>query len=158
MRPSCFIRVTLFVLTMALPFATSSVLAQAGIINVGLASGDNVGFTRDQILEGDLVAFRVHESREDNVDLNGDGDASDLVLHIYDANANTTTNLGLDADHFDLHGNLVAFRVHEGRQGNTDLNGDGDTAASVLHVYDVATEAIINLGLDAFFTPFIQNF
>ena len=49
----------------------------------------------------------------------------------------TATNVGLDASlGFRLDGNLVAFGVFESNQGNTDLNGDGDTNDTVLHVFD----------------------
>jgi hypothetical protein len=46
------------------------------------------------------------------------------------------TNLGLNAVDIQLDGNLGAFLVDEQQQGNTDLNGDGDTWDAVLHVYD----------------------
>jgi hypothetical protein len=51
------------------------------------------------------------------------------------------TNLGLDFPYgrLQLEGSLAAFSVEESRQGNTDLNGDGDVWDHVLHVYDAST-------------------
>ena len=49
--------------------------------------------------------------------------------------------------------NLVAFSVPEYSQGNTDLNGDGDTGNpndddKILHIYDHSTGETTNLRLD----------
>src|SRR5262249_25653334 len=97
--------------------------------NLGLASG----FTMQ--VSGNLVAFLVGEPGQGNRDLNGDGDASDPVPHVYDAATGTTTNLRLAAQDFQVGDNLVASRVMEPGQGNTDLNGDGDKSDFVFHTY-----------------------
>jgi hypothetical protein len=47
---------------------------------------------RQQLQPG--VPFRVSEILQGNRDLNGDGGARDQVMHLCDANTNTTTNLG----------------------------------------------------------------
>jgi hypothetical protein len=85
------------------------------------------------VIDGDLVVFSALESGE-NRDLNGDGDTDDPVLHFYDALEDRVGNLRkADFEEF-LDEHLVAFNVSEGLQGFTDLNGDGDTGDSVLHV------------------------
>ena len=77
------------------------------------------------------------ESAQGGTDLNGDGDATDFVVHVFNASNRQTTNLGLAATSGSLQGDgqLLGFRVRETEQGNTDLNGDGDTNDDVLHVF-----------------------
>jgi len=114
--------------------------------NVGLAAQFGL------LLDGNTLAFTVRESDEDNTDLNNDGDTIDRgVLHVYNVATDKTTNLELALDLSevspDLLGNLIAFSVHEFRQGSTDLNGDGDAFDHVLHVYDVSGDTTTNLEL-----------
>jgi hypothetical protein len=93
-----------------------------------------------------LVAFTVPETLlgPGGTDLNGDGDTSDVVLHVYDPVTHVTTNLGLAAStDLVISGKTVAFRVSEAEQ-NQDLNGDGDLLDSVLFVYDGVTHTTIN--------------
>ena len=91
-------------------FVGTAGLSSAGADNVGLDAF--FGFQ----LDGNRVAFRVSESRQGATDLNGDGDALDFVLHVYDAVADATVNVGLDAaGDFQLDGNRVAFSVSEFR-------------------------------------------
>jgi hypothetical protein len=58
------------------------------------------------------------------------------------------TNLGLDAssssypDWLQNEGDLLAFRVWESHQGNTDLNGDGDVTDAVVHVADLSVTLV----------------
>jgi hypothetical protein len=94
------------------------------------------------------LAFLVTEEEHGGRDRNGDGDASDFVVHIWEAGAGTRNlelaSLGLVA----LDSAVVAFRVFEDAQGGTDLNGDGDDDDAALHVWDPATGAR-NLGISA---------
>ncbi len=100
-------------------------------------------------VSGNLVAFNVNELKQNNTDLNGDGDASDSVLHVYNASTDITTNLGLyGLGNPSVSGNLVAFSVLEYSQNYTDLNDDGDAFDRVIHVYDASTDIVTNLGLD----------
>ena len=73
------------------------------------------------------------------------------VLHIYDANTGTTTNLGLAGQTSGWMGSeSYVFGVSEAAQGGVDLNGDGDAADRyVLHLYDVNTQRVTNLGISA---------
>ena len=81
-------------------------------------------------------------------DLNGDGDTSDSVLQKVDMNGNIT-NTGVSARELVVSGDRVAFRVREGSQGSTDLNGDGDIADHAMGVYDVESEILTILPYDA---------
>jgi len=90
-----------------------------------------------------FVAFVVPEFAQFNTDLNGDADAFDNVVHVYDGT--TTTNLMLQGERLSVSNSFVAFGVFEGFQGNADLNGDADAIDLVVHAYNgVAT---MNLGL-----------
>ena len=111
------------------------------------------------------MAFITPEAAQGHQDLNGDGDTTDRVLQVYDADAGTLL-VGQGAavrpqaaEDFVVGGEpgreLVAFRTRECAQhgsvvsakcpgGGTDLNGDGDADDGVLQVYDRETGQIIN--------------
>jgi hypothetical protein len=95
------------------------------------------------------LAFAVDEDSQGGTDLNNDGDIFDLVLHVFDVKTGTTTRVGLASNVFALGKQWIAFAVDEDSQGSTDFNGDGDAADFVLHVYDLETGMITNVGLDA---------
>jgi len=44
----------------------------------------------------------------------------------------------LDAEHYEVAGNLIGIATRESAQGNVDQNGDGDTADTTLNVYDTS--------------------
>ena len=97
-----------------------------------------------------IVAFLVGEFAQSNADLNGDGDAGDDVLHVYDAAAGAIINtrlavahdVGRDVSSFTypvmpvIAGDGIALLVGEVEQGGTDLNLDGDAEDDVLHVVE----------------------
>ncbi len=112
------------------------------VTNVGVASVAWGGWPQAQ---GRRAWFVVYETDHGNTDLNGDGDAFDLVLHGYDVDTSTLVNLGLAVDSFQADGDLVAFLVPEGSQ-NADLNSDGDVSDKVLHVRDAQLGFTRNLG------------
>ncbi|MDX1375460.1 MAG: hypothetical protein R3357_07865 [Burkholderiales bacterium] len=96
---------------------------------------------------GTLVAFRASESANGNSDFNGDGDAGDSVLHLHDAASGTTSNLRFAiASPLDMDERLIVAQVSEAQQGNTDLNGDGDAADQILHAFKTADGSAVNLG------------
>ncbi len=137
-------------------FDASAPLTMLNPLNVGLA-------TTPLVMDGNLVAFMVSESAQGAMDLNGDTDATDVVLHVFDISTSTPTNVGLAAlNNFDIDGNLVAFSVIESRQGvvGTDLNGDGDKLDTVLHVFDASKLLTMlnpfNVGLDTI-TAFVDG-
>ena len=110
-----------------------------------------------------IIAFLVGELAQSETDLNGDGDASDDVLHVYDAAAgaiiNTrlaaALNVGRDVSSYIfpvmpvVAGDGIAFLVGEVEQGGTDLNLDGDAGDDVLHVIEPRAHEILNLQLAA---------
>ncbi len=131
--------------------------ATSGIItNIGLQTSGILVF-RDEVL-----AMAVREADQGSTDLNGDGDVLDDVIHIYHAASNVTTNLSLgprrigfiDAVH---GGRLISFGIHESVQGDTDLNGDGDSVDVVVHVYDTHSGTVTNIGLSAIIHPVSGN-
>jgi hypothetical protein len=86
-------------------------------------------------------------------DLNGDGDAGDRVLHVWDP-ATTPVNTQRAAEEFVCSDRIVAFRTREtaqcpGGAGCTSgLNGpfDTDTTDFVLGIWDLMTDALSNPG------------
>ena len=110
--------------------------------NTGLASIASLQFCRLGIsADSGIVVFRVSEGRQGATDLNGDGDTSDNVLHIFDSNTPTSsptiTNTGLAIAGLTTDSGIVAFGVSESRQDATDLNGDGDALDNVLHIANI---------------------
>jgi hypothetical protein len=93
------------------------------------------------------VALLSSESQEER-DLNGDGDANDYVLHAHDRVTGMLANRGLAAmvpGPFELEGRIVALALSEG--GVADWNRDGDRTDAVVHLVDLSSGAIRNLGL-----------
>jgi hypothetical protein len=111
------------------------------VINLGLA-------TQGVRVAGRFVALLVSEADE-GADLNGDSDSSDWVIHLYDGDTGTTTNLALAINGWVIGERLAAIAVSESMQGAVDLNGDGDFSDRVLHVFDRTTGTITNTFLDS---------
>lgn len=103
-------------------------------------------------------------------DLNGDGDAEDVVFSIRDEAAGTL--FGTQLAHWDrnrtlfyplpggVYDDLIAFSVWENAQGGIDLNGDGGLGDDVLHFYNPASQSVINTavpGLSAGIEPWNQK-
>jgi hypothetical protein len=105
----------------------------------------------------------VSEAAQGGLDLNGDGDAEDLVAHLFDSRSRGLVNTGLAVSYRRsvrgevvvdwpvCSGELAAFPVDEEAQG-ADLNGDGDQLDRLAFVAERASGAIVNLGL-AYGTP-----
>ncbi|MHC4939607.1 MAG: hypothetical protein ACYTHK_11605 [Planctomycetota bacterium] len=104
----------------------------------------------DLAVIGRVAVVGVSEP-EAGQDLNGDGDTDDLVAHQVDVDSLASLNLGI-AIRGRVHASdsQFAFLSLEADQGG-DLNGDGDGADAVWHVYDPATALSatnpLNLGL-----------
>jgi hypothetical protein len=102
------------------------------------------------------LAALVSEAGQGGVDLNGDGDSADLVVevnwlrrrpgHRLEPIAERWINVAQAADALDISGTVVAFLTPEAAQGDTDLNGDGDTADRVVQIFDTATGTLTNIG------------
>jgi hypothetical protein len=102
----------------------------------------NVGQAADAVdVAGGIVAFLTPEAAQGGQDLNGDGDATDRVLQVYDADAQRLLMGGPGAptraqaaDDFVLGPQgLVAFRAREAASGH-----------DVLEVFDPATGLLCN--------------
>lgn len=109
----------------------------------------NLGIAADAVaIDGTVVVFSVPESQQGMTDLNHDGDTTDRVLHLYrHGSPSTFSSLDLAVEDFVVGGNsLLAFRTSEAAQNNTDLNGDGDTLDTVMHVYDLVTGELFQTG------------
>ena len=108
-----------------------------------------------------VIAFLVGEPAQGATDLNGDGDAIDDVLFLYDATTRRTLNTGLAVGHgvgrdvssftFPVmpvvSGDGIAVLVGEAEQGGTDLNLDGDIEDDVLYTIDPKSGESLNLEL-----------
>jgi hypothetical protein len=142
-----------FVLVAALGFAAchrdSGSAAPASSINLGLSALRFVG-------EGDHWLVSVSEA-EQGVDLDGDGDLFDEVLHWIDAASGGVRNTGLPVFWPQVLGDIVpepilavgqtfAVAITEG-PGGVDRNGDGDVADAVLSLIDPESGVATNLGL-----------
>ena len=128
----------------AIDFVLHTYDVQSGVLtNTGLdASGAPEIF-------GNYVAWTVNETRQGMTDLNDDGDVRDFVLHVADMSTGLITNLACPGASYSLDGTILGFLVSETGHGGADLNGDGDASDSVLHLFDVATGTITNVGMDA---------
>ncbi|MEQ8766207.1 MAG: hypothetical protein RL885_19980 [Planctomycetota bacterium] len=93
------------------------------------------------------LSFRASEL-EDGRDWNGDGDQSDLVPLVYDVGPRELRNTGVDADFLDGEDDATRalLEVSESGQSGLDLNGDGDAEDLVVHLYDLSSGALTNLG------------
>jgi hypothetical protein len=149
MRNSILIVTAVFVAGVALGSMTlSGGTAHAATVTVAGRTLSNTGYAvADVATSPDLVAFQVVEAKQGAQSLNGDFDIDDEVIHVLDTATGQVRNLGLAGGRPFVDGALVAFAVPEEDQGNTDLNGDGDTIDTVMHVYDARTGVTSNLGL-----------
>ncbi len=118
-----------------------------GTENLKLAAA-RYGFNLEAVGSG-RFAFLATEEEQGGRDRNGDGDAADLVVQVWEAGAGTR-NLGLASigDLVALDSGVLAFRVLEDGQGGTDLNADGDDDDAAMYVWD-PTHGARNLGISA---------
>jgi len=106
----------------------------------------NLGLAATQIaVSPQWIAALVSEAAHGGVDLNGDGDSDDTVLHVHPVHGGEWINTRQAADRIGLSGSQVALLTPEAAQG-ADLNGDGDRDDRVLQVYDADTGALSNTG------------
>lgn len=99
-------------------------------------------------IDGPRFLYLVPEV-DGSVDLNGDGDIQDLVLHVYDVATATITNLGVQGyfqTSLGSSGNALVG-VDEWSSAGIDRNGDGDALDGVAHVYDGSSNSLVNLGI-----------
>ncbi len=120
-------------------------LASHSVVNLGVAAASN----RPLRLVQDRVVFGVPELAQGATDINGDGDAADVVVALIDLVSGAPLNLGLAMIHFDAGDDFIAVWASEGANGQTDLNGDGDALDSVVFVHELSSGVTRNLGLAA---------
>lgn len=107
-------------------------------------------------VERDLVVFTVAETFQGGADRNGDGDATDDVLHAFDLRTSATFDSGLAIGliawqapaAFRMSRGVVGALVSELTQG-ADLDGDGLLTSLVPHVWSPLTGVTTNLGVGA---------
>jgi len=112
--------------------------------------GTRATHLREASVHGPLATANVEEVAMGQ-DLNGDGDQLDIVPFVLDPATGQSVNSHLSGSEAVLLDNWLAVLVDERHQGNSDLDGDGLLNSRVLHVFDPATGATINLAIDAFF-------
>ncbi|MBY0277560.1 hypothetical protein K2Z84_19680 [Candidatus Binatia bacterium] len=138
----------------------------AQVYDAAAASLRNVGIAAEELVLGDatgtvcgprhLVAIRSSELAEGATDANGDGDALDAVLEVYDFVTDTLYDVGqavtpcrLEACDprapYRVHGGEVRFLTFETEQ-NEDLDGNGAIGGLVLQSFDVCTGAVKVIG------------
>lgn len=112
----------------------------------GITTNTGLGCSNGFLADGDYLACSVAESQQEQ-DLNGDGDELDEVPHAVHLPTLTLTNTGLAASMIfgGLRGRLLTLDVSEIQQGQ-DLNGDGDTTDSVLHVLNLVSGSGTSVG------------
>lgn len=124
-------------------------LALAGgvVTNLRLAAIDVRG-------DGDLFAISVHEPAQGASDLDGDGNANDLVLHAYLAPSGTVRNLGRAVNvsssgvRYAVRGFVIAWASPEASATpGHDWNGDGDSGDVVLFTHHARSGVTRNSGL-----------
>ena len=107
------------------------VSASSGAL-VNSLPGERISARQLSVAGGRVLAV-VFESDE-GADLNGDADQDDGVAHFYDGSPLGVQNLGVSVDEDARISDQVAcLTVEELQEGETDLNGDGDTDDLVLH-------------------------
>lgn len=102
-------------------------------------------------VEGRRVAFLVPEAAEGDRVQNQDGDRSDRIFRVFDADDGTIGPAEALATKDFVMGDagLIAFRVSEREQGRNfnPSSGDTDTDDDVLFVYDAAKKKAYNTGI-----------
>lgn len=115
------------------------------------------------VVEKKISAVLVGEKEQGATDLNGDGDASDTVVAVYDGRTGEFTVAPLATAHVVVTrfgvvstwipvpplivGDALALLVDERDHGGIDLNGDTDAADQVLHLFEIETGHPLNIGL-----------
>jgi len=119
-------------------------------ISSGMIGDTGVPLGLGLAVSGSKIAFGVRESnRNDNgvdMDLNGDRDQDDVVLHVYDTADSSLFNTGQIMP-VNIHnqvmtsfeGDLVAHMLSEFNVSLGDFNEDGDRNDIYFAVYDLAT-------------------
>lgn len=111
--------------------------------DTGVLQNSGLAVSSFERVDGHWI-LRIAESAV-NEDLNGDGDLSDIVPHLYDPDTGEARSLGLSIRTILGFGDTLLLSVDEAPNGGVDRNGDGDGFDTVLHVYDVPSGVTTNL-------------
>lgn len=103
------------------------------------------GLASEKLVAGPRHALFLVSEAGQRVDLNGDGDMADAVVHHLAFATGLVTNVGLAARTIRGDGDLFGIHVEEEAQGATDLDGDGDLNDSVLYAYLAPTATLRRL-------------
>ncbi len=94
-------------------------------------------------IDGSKVALATAE-RDAGEDLNGNGTTDGVsVIRVHDLSTGQTINTGAVGRYPVMSGQRVAFATSEATVGR-DLNGDGRIVGSVIRVYDMDDDRIVN--------------
>jgi len=89
-------------------------------------------------ISGDVIAFHTFEFLSKQ-DVNGDGDAEDVVVRLYNVRTGKLSPTVWLGKYPALAGQRLVFEANEAAL-DRDVNGDGDTQDSVVRVYDLSTQ------------------
>lgn len=118
------------------------------VADLDAQSVQSVGLSGTGLLDNGLLRFSTFEFSENDRDLNGDGDADDLVSYVFDPATHELFETRLAKSGVDqLFGRRLLTLVSEADQGARDLNGDGDSEDRVPHVFDLDTRQVTNLAV-----------
>ena len=107
------------------------------------------------LFDGRRLVFGVDEANQGQRDLDGDGNADGLVLHVFDSITGRVQNTTLGATAVAPRGVVQHERwlVVAVPEGGMDLNGNGKLGDLVAHLFDTANGRITNLKLALGFDP-----
>lgn len=100
--------------------------------NVGLAL---LASATEKLVTGPRHALFLVSEAAQRVDLNGDADTADAVVHHLALGTGTVVNVGLAARTIRGDGDLFGIHVQEDAHGATDVDGDGDANDDLLYAY-----------------------
>jgi hypothetical protein len=104
------------------------------------------------------VGFAVSEAGQGAQDLDGDGDASDAVMHVFDARTTVSTNSQRSVTSgIAFHDHQFAFTTDED-SAQADLNGDGDASDdTIFDLFDLVIGGVIEVPLAIRGLPVVVN-
>jgi len=124
--------------------------AVAHVLSPGTRSPRNSGLAGGltPLAKSGHTFLGVRELNQGGIDLNDDGDLFDRVLHAIRGSDGTALSTELAASVLDVDGDLVALQVSESSQGGVDQNGNGSVTDSILHLWNLKTGELLDLGFD----------
>jgi len=98
------------------------------------------------VLYEDQMLFHTNE-KDENEDLNGDGDIKDIVIRMYDTALGRISDIAITGGFPAIDGDIIAYHVYE-RWVDDDLNGDEDQDDFVIHYYNISNNTQINTKIE----------